>query len=99
MVVERLNPPIPFFDWPGIVFRWVVEGLNQAARGLCILERSQSAIQLGLRRMFWCSRAGLEKNPAVRPLHVSRVWIKRDSKWVMAISYQATIQSAPAQAD
>jgi len=34
-----------------------------------------------------------------KPIHVSRVWIKRDGKWVMAISYQTTIQAAPAQAD
>jgi len=34
-----------------------------------------------------------------KPIHVSRVWIKRDAKWVMAISYQTTIQAAPAQAD
>jgi uncharacterized protein DUF4440 len=34
-----------------------------------------------------------------KPIHVSRVWIKRDGKWVMSISYQTTIQAAPAQAD
>jgi hypothetical protein len=34
-----------------------------------------------------------------KPIHVSRVWIKRDGKWVMAISYQTTIQAAAAQAD
>jgi hypothetical protein len=34
-----------------------------------------------------------------KPIHVSRVWIKRDGKWVMTISYQTTIQAAPAQAD
>jgi len=34
-----------------------------------------------------------------KPIHVSRVWIKRDGKWVMSISYQTTIQAAPAQGD
>ncbi len=34
-----------------------------------------------------------------KPIHVSRVWIKRDGKWVLTISYQTTIQAAPAQAD
>lgn len=34
-----------------------------------------------------------------KPIHVSRVWIKRDGKWIMSISYQTTIQAAPAQAD
>lgn len=34
-----------------------------------------------------------------KPIHVSRVWIKREGKWVMSISYQTTIQAAPAQAD
>jgi hypothetical protein len=32
-----------------------------------------------------------------KPIRVSRVWIKRDGKWVMAISYQTTIQSAAAK--
>jgi hypothetical protein len=32
-----------------------------------------------------------------KAIHVSRLWIKRDGKWVMSISYQTTIQSAPAQ--
>lgn len=32
-----------------------------------------------------------------KAVHVSRLWIKRDGKWVMSISYQTTIQSAPAQ--
>jgi hypothetical protein len=27
-----------------------------------------------------------------KPIHVSRLWIKRDGNWVMAISYQTTIQ-------
>jgi len=30
-----------------------------------------------------------------KAVRVSRVWIKRDGKWVMAISYQTTIQSSP----
>jgi hypothetical protein len=34
-----------------------------------------------------------------KPIRVSRIWIKRDGKWVMSISYQTTIQAAPAQAD
>jgi hypothetical protein len=32
-----------------------------------------------------------------KAVHVSRVWIKRDGKWVMAISYQTTIQSSPSK--
>ncbi len=32
-----------------------------------------------------------------KPVHVSRLWIKRDGKWVMAISYQTTIQAAAAK--
>jgi hypothetical protein len=32
-----------------------------------------------------------------KPIRVSRVWIKRDGNWVMAISYQTTIQAAPAK--
>ena len=32
-----------------------------------------------------------------KPVRVSRVWIQRDGKWVMAISYQTTIQAAPAK--
>ena len=28
-----------------------------------------------------------------KPVHVSRLWIKRDSKWIMSISYQTTIQA------
>ena len=28
-----------------------------------------------------------------KPVHVSRLWIKRDGNWVMVISYQTTIQS------
>jgi len=30
-----------------------------------------------------------------KPVHVSRVWIKRDGHWIMSISYQTTIQDAP----
>ena len=26
-----------------------------------------------------------------KPVHVSRLWIKREGNWVMAISYQTTI--------
>jgi hypothetical protein len=32
-----------------------------------------------------------------KPVHVSRLWIKRGGQWIMSISYQTTIQSAPAQ--
>jgi uncharacterized protein DUF4440 len=32
-----------------------------------------------------------------KPIHVSRLWIKRDGQWVMVISYQTTIQDAPAK--
>jgi hypothetical protein len=31
-----------------------------------------------------------------KPVHVSRLWIKRRGQWIMSISYQTTIQSAPA---
>jgi hypothetical protein len=34
---------------------------------------------------------------AGKPIHVSRLWIKRDGKWIMSISYQTTIQSAAAK--
>jgi uncharacterized protein DUF4440 len=34
-----------------------------------------------------------------RPIHVSRVWIKRDGKWIMSISFQTTIQATPAKGD
>jgi hypothetical protein len=33
-----------------------------------------------------------------KPVHVSRLWIKRDGHWVMSISYQTTVQAAPAKA-
>lgn len=33
-----------------------------------------------------------------KPIHVSRVWIKRDGQWVLSISYQTAIQAAPAKA-
>ena len=33
-----------------------------------------------------------------KPVHVSRLWIKRDGHWVMSISYQTTIQAAPGKA-
>ena len=32
-----------------------------------------------------------------KPIHVSRLWIKRDGQWVMAISYQTTIQAGTAK--
>jgi uncharacterized protein DUF4440 len=28
-----------------------------------------------------------------KPIHVSRLWIQRDGKWIMSISYQTTIQA------
>ena len=33
-----------------------------------------------------------------KPIHVSRVLIKRDGNWIMSISFQTTIQDAPAKA-
>jgi Domain of unknown function (DUF4440) len=30
-----------------------------------------------------------------KAVHVSRLWIKRDGKWIMSISFQTTIQAAP----
>ena len=33
-----------------------------------------------------------------KPVHVSRLWIKRNGRWVMSISYQTTMQAAPAKA-
>ena len=30
-----------------------------------------------------------------KPVHISRIWAKRDGMWRMAFSYQTTIQSAP----
>jgi hypothetical protein len=33
-----------------------------------------------------------------KPVHVSRLWIKRDGKWILSISFQTTIQAAPAKA-
>jgi len=32
-----------------------------------------------------------------KPIHVSRLWIKRDGKWIMSISYQTTIQATAAK--
>jgi len=32
-----------------------------------------------------------------KPIHVSRLWIKRDGKWIMSISYQTTIQAGAAK--
>jgi uncharacterized protein DUF4440 len=34
-----------------------------------------------------------------KPIHVSRVWIKRDGNWIMSISFQTTIQGAAAKSD
>ncbi len=33
-----------------------------------------------------------------KPVHVSRLWIKRNGQWIMVISYQTTVQAAPAKA-
>jgi len=32
-----------------------------------------------------------------KPVHVTRLWIKRDGKWIMSISFQTTIQAAVAK--
>jgi hypothetical protein len=32
-----------------------------------------------------------------KPVHVTRVWLKRNGQWLMAISYQTTIQGEPAK--
>jgi hypothetical protein len=32
-----------------------------------------------------------------KPIHVSRLWIKRDGKWIMSTSYQTTIQAGTAK--
>ena len=32
-----------------------------------------------------------------KPVHVTRLWIKREGKWTLSISYQTTIQAAPAK--
>jgi hypothetical protein len=32
-----------------------------------------------------------------KPIHVSRLWIKRNGRWIMSISYQTTIQAAAAK--
>ena len=32
-----------------------------------------------------------------KPVRVTRLWIKRDGKWIMAISYQTTIEASPAK--
>jgi hypothetical protein len=34
---------------------------------------------------------------AGKPNHVSRIWVKRDGMWQMAVSFQTTVQSAPAK--
>jgi hypothetical protein len=32
-----------------------------------------------------------------KPIHVSRLWIKKNGQWIMSISYQTTVQAAPAK--
>jgi hypothetical protein len=32
-----------------------------------------------------------------KPLHVTRVWVKRDGSWVETLSYQTSVQAAPAK--
>jgi hypothetical protein len=32
-----------------------------------------------------------------KPYHVSRIWVKRDGMWQMAVSFQNIVQSAPAK--
>ena len=32
-----------------------------------------------------------------KPIHVTRLWIKRDGQWMISISYQTAIQGAPAK--
>ena len=32
-----------------------------------------------------------------KPVHVSRLWIRRNGQWIMSISFQTTIQTAPAK--
>ena len=32
-----------------------------------------------------------------KPVHVTRLWIKRDGEWIMSISFQTTIHAAPAK--
>lgn len=32
-----------------------------------------------------------------KPVHVTRLWIKRDGKWIMSLSFQTTIQASPAK--
>jgi hypothetical protein len=31
-----------------------------------------------------------------KPAHISRVWVKQNGNWQMCLSYQTTIQDAPA---
>jgi hypothetical protein len=40
---------------------------------------------------------GLHQPYSGKPIHVSRLWIKRDGQWVMVISYQTTIQAGTAK--
>ena len=39
----------------------------------------------------------LHQPPTGKPIHVTRVWIKRAGAWQMAISYQTIIQAAAAK--
>ncbi len=32
-----------------------------------------------------------------KPVHVTRLWIKHEGKWILSISYQTTVQAAPAK--
>lgn len=32
-----------------------------------------------------------------KPVHITRLWIKRDGKWLEAVSYQTRIEAAPAK--
>jgi hypothetical protein len=41
----------------------------------------------------------LHKTHTGKTVHVSRLWIKRDGQWIMAISYQTLIQSGAFQSD
>jgi hypothetical protein len=41
----------------------------------------------------------LHKTHTGKSVHVSRLWIKRDGKWIMAISYQTAIQEGASQSD
>jgi len=34
-----------------------------------------------------------------KPVRVSRLWVKRDGKWMMSLSFQTTIEAATAKGD